>query len=110
MNYKKFDAKPFFEIDDLTEMFWEGTGISYRYQFLICLGNSKSSLPTQEDSGLSAIEYTSVKEELSDISTDHCDNVGDLRSCIHITDLLKVQPNPCVTNIAELSSHPQQRR
>ena len=34
-------------------------------------GNLKSSFPTQEDSGLGAIEYERVKERLLDTSTDH---------------------------------------
>ena len=71
MNYKKFDGKSFYESISLTDMFREGIGISYRYQFLIFLGSSKSSFPTKEGGGLGGIECESVKEKLLVISTDH---------------------------------------
>ena len=38
-------------------MFWEGTRIIFCYQYLIFLGNSKFSFPTEEGSRLGAIEY-----------------------------------------------------
>ena len=44
-----------------------GIGINSK----IFLGNSKSSFPIQDDSRLGAIEYESVKEKLSNNSTDH---------------------------------------
>ena len=131
MNY---DVKPFFKLVNLTEMISEGTGISYRYQFLFFLDNLKSSFSTQEDNGHGAIEYKSMKEKLLELAliivahiislrintamqlestprfTKQLQHLENLKSRIHITDLLKVQLEPFVTNITKLSSHPQQRR
>lgn len=42
--------------------------------------------------------------------TEQLEHVGNLKILIHITGLLKGQSELCVTNIAELSCHPQQRR
>ena len=42
--------------------------------------------------------------------TKQLQHLGNLKNCIYITDLPKVQSEPCVTNIDDLSSHPEQRR
>ena len=71
INYKGFDAKPFFETINLTEISEKVLAFHIGINSWLFTGNLKSSFPTQKDNGLGATEYERVKERLLDISTDH---------------------------------------
>ena len=47
--------------------------------FWFFLGNSQSSFPTQDDSGLGALEYDSLKKKRSNINTDHCSTYNNFK-------------------------------
>ena len=59
---------------------------------------------------LSLRTKTARQSESTPRVTKQLQHLGNLKNCIYITDLPKVQSEPCVTNIDDLSSHPEQRR